>query len=147
MKKILLFTVLSIALVSISACSKSDDNTTAPPTNNDPPTKTELLTRSGGWKMSGLLLNGATFFDVFPACTKDDLIKFTADFNVLTDEGATKCASTDPQTYTEKWSFADNETKIILDGEEGFVLKLDATTLVVGMDDGTDKTVITYTGQ
>ena len=144
MKKIIITSLIFTLLLGINACTKAEETTT--PTNTAPPTKTELLTRGGGWKMTGLFYNGADVFDIFPACTKDDIIKFKTDFNATTDEGATKCDPNDPQTYTEKWSFAANETKIILDGEEGVILKLDATTLTLGKDDGTDKTVIIYTG-
>ena len=47
-----------------------------------------------------------------------------------TNEGASKCNPSDPQTSTATWTWTNNETKIIFDNYDEYVLdELTATTL------------------
>lgn len=69
-------------------------------------------------------------------CAQDNFIQFYADKTVVFDEGATKCAATDPQTETSNWAFNADQTKLTLaDPTQGGnavpfdVLELSATTL------------------
>ncbi len=62
-------------------------------------------------------------------CNKDNFIKFNTNFSFVTDEGATKCDPTDPQTETDIWSFGPSESTIIMDGDSQKIENLDATQL------------------
>jgi len=106
--------LLSIAiLLSMAACKKDDDTSTNP-------TTTEYLT-AGNWKVTSMTIDPGVdfgggviitdFFAQFPACTKDDLIRFNTNGSITDDEGATKCDAGDPQTETTgSWSLsADNK--------------------------------------
>lgn len=45
-------------------------------------------------------------------CKTDNGITFNRDKSGVTDEGATKCSTTDPQTTSFNWNFADSETAL-----------------------------------
>ncbi len=144
MKNSLFLAIIFATIVSLTSCGKSDNNTTTPAATN--PTKTELLTAKG-WKITGATANGVDAFANFDACERDDVLTFKTNFTAITDEGATKCDPTDPQTITETWSFASNETKVILDGVEATLLILNSTTLKIELMNGADKYTITHTAQ
>ena len=116
------------------SCKKDKDDSSAVKT------KTELLTR-GSWKRTALISNpaydwnGNGVFDtnnlntMFP-CEKDNFETYQTNGMVVTNEGATKCNSSDPQTWSVTWSFGDNETKLIWDGNDVYtLLELTETTL------------------
>jgi hypothetical protein len=101
---------LAVGLV-LGSCQKKSDP--APQTS-----KTDLITASS-WKLDVAGVdqdkNGTIDFVVttlIPSCTVDNTILFKRDNTGTTDEGATRCQSTDPQTTTYNWSFADAETNI-----------------------------------
>ncbi len=96
--------ILLVMSVVLSACKKDDEDDSP-----DNKTNTEHLT-SGYWKITAMTIDpgvnifGTTVTDIysqFPACTKDDLIKFNADGTITDDEGATKCDVNDPQTTND----------------------------------------------
>lgn len=47
-----------------------------------------------------------------PTCLSDNKLTFKSDNTAIADEGATKCNSSDPQTSTFNWNFADNESNL-----------------------------------
>lgn len=141
MKNYLFLAAITALTISLASCTKSDDKTTTPT-----PTKTELLTAKG-WKITEATVNGVDAFSNFDACERDNILTFKTNFTAITDEGATKCDPNDPQTITETWSFASNETKVILDGEEATLLILNSTTLKIEAINGADKYTVTYTAQ
>lgn len=50
----------------------------------------------------------------YPACQKDDFIRFNDDFTLTIDEGFGKCAPNDPQTATVTWSWNADKTVITM---------------------------------
>ena len=104
---------LGVAVVAVG-CKKDEEST---PT----PTKTDLLCGKT-YKMTGMIVNpgidtgsGSAVTDIWPlieACSKDDEFTFKTSGKVTTDEGASKCVATDPQSYDEDWKFVSNESVI-----------------------------------
>src|SRR5215204_6087852 len=99
---------LSIFLI---ACGKDDDPTPQP-------TKTEHITATS-WKLDTAGIdqdrNGTIDFSVMNligGCTRDNSLSFQASNTGTTDEGPTKCNSTDPQTTNFNWSFSDAEVNL-----------------------------------
>jgi hypothetical protein len=69
------------------------------------------------WKVQTVGLdadkNGTVDLDVtsnIQACDLDDTYTFKSDGTGATDEGLTKCNTTDPQSTSFSWSFKNNET-------------------------------------
>jgi hypothetical protein len=52
------------------------------------------------------------FYGNSPTCFRDNYYAFNADGTTLFDEGASKCASTDPQTATGTWELLNNYTQL-----------------------------------
>jgi len=141
MKKIL-FTALILSSFFVACKKKEDKPATAQ-------TKTQLLT-ANNWTMTAFVVStpgeaDENMFGLIPNCTKDDFIKFNTNFTVVTDEGATKCAPTDPQTETDIWSFGPSESTIIIDGDSQKIENLDATQLKVSSTEVDDDDGKTYT--
>ncbi|HUC79631.1 MAG TPA: lipocalin family protein [Flavisolibacter sp.] len=75
------------------------------------------------------------------ACQADNRLTFRKDNTATADEGPTKCNSTDQQSTTFNWSFADNETNLtisnnvfsLLNGKSKIVT-LNATSLSLSRD-------------
>lgn len=109
MKK--LFLVLS-AVAALGACKK--DSETTPTTSS----RTDLLTAKP-WQattvnitVSGIPIPSGQFIS---ACQLDNTYKFNADKTLVVDEGATKCNTTDPQTTSGTWAFANtDQTKVTI---------------------------------
>lgn len=110
MKKLLILVLFGSLFVS--ACKK------------DEPTRTELLTGKN-WRISAATVNPALdlgtgtptsdFFALIPTCAKDNILNFSANGTVISDEGATKCDSNDPQTSSGTWVFKNTaQTAIVL---------------------------------
>jgi len=62
-------------------------------------------------------------FAMMEDCEKDDTNKFNTDKTVVTDEGATKCDSSNPQKTTSTWSFNADETVLTIT-DDGDVITL-----------------------
>lgn len=139
MKYRLLLPILCLLIIS---CDKDEDEPQGP-------TKTELLTASA-WKYEsgGADQNGDGTIDytfeqlgVIPACRLDNTGTFNANGTGVTNEGATKCSGTDPQTADFTWSFRNNESALFVTGSGFFgvsgefqVKTLNSTTLTVTKD-------------
>jgi hypothetical protein len=106
-------------------------------------TKTELLT--GKWKVTDLTVAGVNTFASVPACQKDDFVTFSASGTVTSDEGATKCSASSPQTSTQTWSWSSNETILVVSNDSYTLTSLTATTLVLttASSNGTRVTTLT----
>jgi hypothetical protein len=135
-KLILISSVFSIAFVS---CKKKDTST--PITY----TKADTL-QNGQWKLASATAAGG-LLDLttsMSACQKDNLYTFNADKTITVDEGATKCATTDPQSKTDgNWALLNNYAQLSISGASitlglgaltADVVKLDATTLQIKKD-------------
>lgn len=72
-------------------------------------------------------------------CDKDDFSMYKSNGKGTYDEGASKCQLSDPQTKPFTWSFLNNESQILQDGEVYDILDLSSERLEVEFDvDGKD---------
>ena len=86
--------------------------------DKEEPSKTELLTNKNWIQTAytvspGVVVNGATVTDIYAQsqpCDRDDFIRFETPNVFKSDEGATKCTQTDPQTTTGTWTFNGDNT-------------------------------------
>lgn len=136
---ILCITFFGLLLIS---CSKKSG-----PQQPDPPTKTELITTSA-WKLEDAGFdqdkNGTIEISAMGAlwsCQIDNTLSFKTNNSGITDEGATKCNPTDPQTTNFNWSFADAEANINVSGSvlaqingKSKVVTLTTTNLTLARD-------------
>src|SRR6266536_4662725 len=122
MKQIIqIFTLplLMTSMIMAFSCKKNKDDSDSASANK---TKKELITAEP-WKRIALIstpaydwnANGVSDTNVlnimFP-CEKDNFETYNLNGIVETNEGPSKCNSSDPKTWTATWRFADNETKL-----------------------------------
>ena len=133
-------------MLAVAGCGKNSDPT---PTAKPVSANTTLLT-TPKWRITAIV--GTTTFsgqttsvDGYAGlanCQKDNFSKFNIDLTAISDEGATKCSTSTPQSKQGTWSFNTAETQItIVDpsvpaGSVGNtivadILKLTSTTLQV----------------
>lgn len=128
--------LIALAAIIFTACKKNeDDNTPASKT------KTEMIT-TGSWITVDMLYNGASIWALSDPCSKDDFMTFKTNGTVITDEGATKCDPSDPQTTTDNWSLSSDGKKITIDSEVADLTSLTNTDMVVTFTDSADVFVI-----
>lgn len=125
----------TLLMLAFFSCNKDSDNNA-----NTTKTKTELLT-TGTWKYTACIVSPALdyygtgnpvtdIFAIMQACEKDDFEVYKTNGIWEYNEGPTKCDPGNPQVvYSEPWSFAANETKVIVGGVECTILELTETTL------------------
>jgi hypothetical protein len=129
---LLLFACIFITVVS---CQKDEDNDNSSTTKS----KTELLT-AGTWKYIGATINpeydyygdGTLTTDIFSImkdCEKDDFEVYKTNGTWEYNEGPSKCDPSYPQIFSLPWNFADNETRLMLGGDEHLILELSANRL------------------
>jgi hypothetical protein len=124
-------------------------------------TKTELLT-DGSWKLSAFTINPAIDVNgdgvldtdlynlVIQNCSKDDFVTFKTGGTLTSDEGATKCSTSSPQTTSGTWAFADGEAKINITSDGNTIPTatigtLDASTFKISYQDSLGNSVVTNT--
>lgn len=126
-------------LLSVTSCKKN--------ANPEPQvSKTDHLTASL-WKIDdfGPDQNRDDKIDAsalgFFTCLQDNTILFKRDNTGTTDEGVSKCNTTDPQTTAITWSFTDAETHINVTNSnigaingKSRIIELSATTLILSKD-------------
>ena len=110
---------------------------------NKQKTKMELLT-TGSWIRTSFTSDPAydwygdgtvtaNLLDIMKPCELDNFEIYYTDGTWKLNEGQTKCDELDPQARTLPWAFADNETKIVFNGwDEYIVVELTETTLKLG---------------
>ena len=117
-----------IVLVAISAslffvACKKDDSLPDPNNNNNNNNNTSTTLTSGSWKMvsstsvieypAPVGTQTVDLFALMQPCVKDNLYIFKTDNTTVSDEGATKCNSSDPQQKTAgTWALINNNTKL-----------------------------------
>lgn len=152
------FRLLIICLLSFnllfSSCKKDEEELSP---------KTELLTNSA-WKMTAYTVDpgfptfdnegnitGSTngIFVLLDDCEKDDTHKFNTDKSLVTDEGMTRCDSSDPQKTNGTWTFNTDETTLTIteEGESQIVtiLELTAGVLQLQSTESSDGMTVTFT--
>ena len=119
-------------IAAIASCNKDDDDRVK--------TKTELIT-SGSWKLTAYTSNpaydwygsGVYATDILAAlnpCEADGFDTYKINGILEINEGSLKCDPMNPQIFTASWAFADNESKIIYDGIDEYILvELTETTM------------------
>lgn len=102
----------------------------------------------GKWTMTAYIHDGIDVYgtQVLP-CVTDNIITFTSDQQIIADEGATKCNSSDPQTITGTYSFNSDNTQLTASfggsSDVDYVRTLNSTTLKLEQISNGD--IITYT--
>lgn len=130
----------SALILALSSCKKDKD-----------PSKNEMLT-TGKWKVISSSISPAIDWDsdgdldndlygLMDACDKDDYTVFRTDGTIEENQGPKKCDSLDPQTDFLIWSLKNNDTILVIDGEDYTIEQLDGTTLRLKFSDSR----ITYT--
>ena len=111
-----LATLAISGLILVAACKKKED-----PVTTVPKTKKEYL-QEGKWQVTSMPMEYSfggfgsqtwNQYDSMDACEKDNFVRFLTTGKILTDEGATKCSSSDPQVdSTSNWVLSDDYTKL-----------------------------------
>ena len=146
-----IISLLSLTLI-FSSCSKDEEELSQ---------KTELLTKSA-WKMTAYTvepgfptfdnegnITGSTndIFAMLDNCEKDDTHKFNSDKSLITDEGMTKCDSSDPQKTNGTWIFNVDETSLTIteEGESQIVTIVELTQSVLKIKSTETEEGMTFT--
>ena len=103
-------------LLALAGCGKKSDPTPATPSLS---AKATLLT-TPKWRITAVVgtstFSGQTIttdgYAGLASCIKDNFSKFNPDLTAISDEGATKCSPTAPQTKQGTWSFNAAEDQI-----------------------------------
>src|SRR5262245_40333374 len=141
--------LLTASTCILCSCNKDDNYD-----DNKSKTKTELLT-AGSWKRTALTSNpaydwnadGTSSTDVLSimfSCEKDNFDTYKTNGIMETDEGPTKCNSSDPQTWTTTWELIDNETKILYDASYTYTL-VEVTETILRLSATFEENGVTYT--
>lgn len=112
MKKNLLLMLLAAATVIIS-CSKDDDDDDNGGGGGAATNTSKLCNKN--WKLKSILINGVESIGFIDSCDLDNFTRFNTNNTYTDDEGATKCDTADPQTSQGIWSWAANETQLVID--------------------------------
>ena len=99
-------------------------------------TQEDFLKDPAGWVMNKVELNAnnggwTDMTSQVPSCTLDDRIYFQDGGVLKTDEGATKCNASDPQTTTGTWALVENNSKIVMDQDTFNINALTETNINV----------------
>ena len=125
--------LMIIGITTTLSCKKDKDEAAVK-------TKTELLA-TGSWKLTSYTSTPAYDWygtgdyatDILAAlnpCEADGFDTYKTNGLVEINEGAIKCDPADPQTFTARWQFTNNESKIMYDGfDEYELVELTATTM------------------
>lgn len=128
---VIMLTICFIVITITFSCKKTQQG------NNS---KTELIT-SATWKRTAFFSTPAydwnsdgnpvtDIMSIMWPCEKDNIDSYSKTGIFETSEGASKCNPADPDIWTAAWAFSPDETKVILDGsDEYIILELTATTL------------------
>jgi hypothetical protein len=112
--------LLSLTMTVFTACKKDDPEPVTPVYEQKAVLLAGAKGQSKNWKLTAYLLKGPNDnLDIFNdpdfgftiECTRDDIFKFTNNANqdYESNEGATKCGSTDPQLIEKGTWFFSND--------------------------------------
>jgi hypothetical protein len=124
----------SLLPFALSSCKKDKE-----------PSRNEMLT-TGKWKVISSSISPATdwdgdgdpdsdLFGLMDSCEKDNYTIFRIEGTVEENQGPTKCDPLDPQIDILNWSLKNNETILVVDGEDYTIEQLDETTLRLRLSD------------
>ena len=102
--------ILALACTTLS-CGKDEKGD-----DPHPPTQAQLLSAKK-WQIRSISLTSPSQPDVdlyalVRPCSQDDFVEFTAPNTFRSDEGPTKCQTTDSQTQLGIWALGTNETQL-----------------------------------
>jgi hypothetical protein len=103
----------------------------------------------GKWKMTAYIHEGMDVYTTgqLDPCFIDNIITFTSGPEVIVDEGATKCSSSDPQTFSGTYSLNSDKTQLTVSSggssDVDYIRTLNSTTLKLEQMSNGD--IITYT--
>jgi uncharacterized membrane protein len=97
--------IFAAFLFAVTSCGDKNDT--------PPKTKTQLLTQ-GSWKFKSAVAAGTDFSSALQSCQKDNIYTFNTNGSGNANEGATKCAGTDPDNTPFTWAFVNNETEMTI---------------------------------
>jgi hypothetical protein len=129
--------LILVAGATVTVSCKKDVKETRQKTNM------ELLT-AGSWKRTGFVSDPAydwygdgnyatNILNIMQPCELDNFETYYNDGTWESNEGPTKCDDWDSQTWTLPWAFTENETKIVFNGWDEYILvELTPTTLKLG---------------
>ena len=128
--------LIFVAGATVTVSCKKDVKEVKPKTNM------ELLT-SGTWKRTGFVSDPAydwygdgtyatNILEVMKPCELDNFETYYNDGTWESNEGPTKCDEWDSQTWTLPWAFTENETKIVFNGWDEYILVELTSTLKLG---------------
>ncbi|MGV3598032.1 MAG: hypothetical protein ACO1PI_09195 [Bacteroidota bacterium] len=147
--KLMLVAVAALALTATS-CKKDVEESVKPtPTPTPTATKTQLLTAKS-WKRTSMVSRNIELFTFMPDCEKDNVMSFKSNLTYISDEGASKCTPTAPQTENGSWKFINAEAAMLIDNTDTMIIKkLTADTLraETSFDDdegGRETVVVTF---
>jgi hypothetical protein len=136
--------LLLTVIVSFTACKEEKEDQPEPTPEL---TKTEMITNKNWVIIAQTSTTTNTTspnttpvvqdnFAQFDNCKKDDFITFQPTFKFIRDEGNVKCIWYSSQATDGSWTFANNETKVMVTGRnvvnmEADVLELTAEKLVL----------------
>lgn len=133
MKNKLSLLLIALACIVVS-CSKDDDDDDNGSSNL---TNTSKLCNKN-WKLISIKQSGVELISLLDTCERDNLTRFNTDSTYTDDEGPSKCDPADPQTLSGTWTWADNETKLVLDSTDtSTVLSLTPSRLKLSLADTT----------
>lgn len=131
MKNLLVFTLLTATLL-FASCKKDQS-------------KTEMLTAKP-WKMTGFTVNGQDYYPSYRECDKDNLSIFKTDGKFVMENGVL-CDSTQTPTFTGTWSFADDETKLLISSWPHLLIHISPAEFTLERTDGNETKRFVYTAQ
>ena len=116
------------------------------------PSKKEML--SGKWKVIAQTVSPGIDWDfdgdidtdlyiILDACIKDNYGIFKPDGTGEDNEGPTKCDLTDPQTSSFSWSLKNNDSILVMDGDEFTIDQLTESTMKLRTSDGGSTVILT----
>ena len=107
--------------------------------------KTEMLTAKP-WKMTGFTVNGQDYYTSYRDCDKDNLSIFKSDGKYI-HEYLVLCDSTQAPTSTGTWSFADDETKLLISSLPHLLIQISPAELTLERTDGNETKRFVYSAQ
>jgi hypothetical protein len=120
--------LLVLAIVGFISCKKTETKVQS---------RSEILT-SKAWVVVKAEEKSHTnpWVDVFPAwlpCEKDDKWIFKTDLSLEYNDAANPCSGNPPNHIIDivTWAFAENETKLVIDGITLLIEKLENNTLIL----------------
>lgn len=140
--------ILSVAVVFIYSCKKTEDNSNNN-NNNGGSTKTklELLTQKN-WKVSSLVSSGTDIWSTFlvDACNKDNQYRFRTDDSLSLYDMSSKCSPTDPDSTVSVYKLYNNNTQLILNVKLTSTNTLNDTADIVELSETALKINAEYSG-